>query len=206
MDLKVITIPVGPLSANCHIVYSNEQSKALIIDSGGDFSLIQDTLKRINKQAGAVILTHCHFDHVMATAEFAEIGVPVYMHEKDVDFITNSGNLAKYFGLKLKPFIVDNRLIGGDIDICGYKITIIETPGHTEGGICIKIQNLLFTGDTLFKSGCGRTDFPSGNELKLIQSAKRLFAIEEDLILYTGHGEATTLEKERKTNPINLLF
>ena len=206
MNVKVITVPVGPLSANCHIVYGEDMQKALIIDPGGDFSILMQRLNAINKSAGAVILTHGHFDHIMATNQFQELGVPVYMHQSDEQLINSNGNLAKYFGIKFQPFNVDNRLIEGDIEICGYNLTVYETPGHTQGGVCIKMQNLLFTGDTLFEGSYGRTDFPGGNAKHLAESIKKLFTLQEDLILYTGHGNNTYLQREKQTNPIKFLF
>ena len=206
MSIQVITVPVGPLSANCHIVYTFDNEKALIIDPGGDFSLIMQKLNAINKKPGAVILTHGHFDHIMASADFQAFSTPICMHQADEVLVEGSGNLSKYFGLKMKPFSVDNRLIEGDFNICGFNLRVIETPGHTEGSICVQIENAIFTGDTLFLDSYGRTDFPSGNEKQLISSIKKLFALNGDFILYSGHGESTTLEMERKHNALNYLF
>lgn len=206
MSINVITVPVGPLGVNCYIVSDLNNDKALIIDPGGDFYSIKQKLNEINKQAGAVIVTHCHFDHVLAVSDFQKEDVPVYMHFADEDFITSNGNLAKYFGLKMNLFTLNNRLIGGFFDICGYKVQIIETPGHTDGSICIIIDNYLFSGDTLFFGSYGRTDFPSGSKLKLINSAKKLFALERDYIVCPGHDSKTTLYNEKKNNPIRMLF
>lgn len=206
MSIKVITIPVGPLSANCHVVYSLDNDKALIVDPGGDFSLIMQRLNAINKKPGAVILTHGHFDHIMVAADFQAQNVPVYLHQADVCLVEGSGNLAKYFGIKMPPFNVDNRLIEGDLQVCGFNLRVIETPGHTEGSVCIQIENAIFTGDTLFFESYGRTDFPSGNAVKLIESAKKLFGLTGNYVLYTGHGESTTLDYERKHNAINFSF
>lgn len=206
MNLFVNTVPVGPLGANCHILYSDSSDKAILIDTGGDFLILKECLKKINKKAGAIILTHCHFDHVMATSDFASENLPVYMHKNDLEFINSNGNLAKYWGVKFKPFSVDNQLIGGLFNICGYNCEIIETPGHTAGSICIKVQNLLFSGDTIFNQSYGRYDFPSGNLNQLINSCKKLFALPGETIVYAGHGENTTIANEREFNPIKLLF
>lgn len=206
MELKIITIPVGPLGVNCYIVYNNSNDKALIIDPGGDFSLIEEQLKIINKCAGAVFVTHCHFDHVMAVKQFNMMGVPVFMNEKELDFINSNANLAKYFGIKFIPFSVDNRLIEGFLDVCGYKIQVFETPGHTIGSVCLQIEDALFTGDTLFKESYGRTDFPTGSMKQLVLSIKKLFAMDENLRVYPGHNEPTTIKAEKIYNPINLLL
>ena len=206
MNEKIITIPVGPLGVNCYIVYKTDSDKALVIDPGGDFSLIQSVLKENKLTAGAVLITHCHFDHIMATSEFNKLKVPVYMSENDVSFINSNGNLAKYFGVKFIPFIVDNRLIEGFLTVCGLEICVYETPGHTKGSVCIRIGNALFTGDTLFKESYGRTDFPSGDGEELVKSIKKIFEIAENLVVYPGHNETTTLEHEKKHNPIKFYF
>ncbi len=206
MNIKIITIPVGPLKANCHIVYSDELKKVLVIDPGGDFSMIDSKIKSLNKSGGAVLLTHAHFDHIMATSEFINAGFKVYMHKNDIPLLEGDGNLAKYMGLKLSKFIVDNQLIGGFFDICGFKVEVIETPGHTAGSVCYKIENNLFSGDTIFKESFGRFDFPSGDLNALIISIKKLFALKEKLVIYSGHGEITTLDEERKSNAIYNYF
>ena len=204
--LNILTIPAGPLNVNCYIVFNAESEKALIIDPGGDFSLINEALKGVNKQAGAVIVTHAHFDHVLAVGNFNEEKVPVYMCEEDFDFLTTHKNLAKYFGIKFKSFKVDKFLCENSMEICSMNVKIYYTPGHTPGGICLQIENALFTGDTLFKESYGRTDFPDGDEKSLIQSIKKLFSIKENLTVYPGHNEKTTLDHEKKYNPITLLF
>ncbi|MBR3864474.1 MAG: MBL fold metallo-hydrolase [Clostridia bacterium] len=206
MDIKVITIPVGPLKANCYIVYSDENDKLLVIDPGGDFSVIENKIKSLNKSGGAVLLTHAHFDHIMATSEFQNAGFKIYMHKNDMPLLEGDGNLAKYLGLKLTRFSVDNELIGGLFDICGFRVEVIETPGHTAGSVCYKIANILFSGDTIFKESFGRFDFPSGNLKTLVLSIKKLFAIQENLVIYSGHGEVTTLDAERNTNAIYNYF
>ena len=206
MKINIITIPVGPLKANCHIVYCNELDKVLVIDPGGDFSLINNKIKELNKNGGAVLLTHAHFDHIMAVADLSKAGFKVYMHKNDISLLESDGNLAKYLGLKLPSFIVDNQLIGGLFDICGYKIEVVETPGHTAGSCCYKIGNILFSGDTIFKERFGRCDFPTGNLKTLINSIKKLFDIQENLLIYSGHGEVTTLDEERKFNAIHNYF
>ena len=142
----------------------------------------------------------------MAVKQFNMMGVPVFMNEKELDFINSNANLAKYFGIKFIPFSVDNRLIEGFLDICGYKIQVFGTPGHTIGSVCLQIEDALFTGDTLFKESYGRTDFPTGSMKQLVLSIKKLFAMDENLRVYPGHNEPTTIKAEKIYNPINLLL
>ena len=111
MNEKIITIPVGPLGVNCYIVYKTDSDKALVIDPGGDFSLIQSVLKENKLTAGAVLITHCHFDHIMATSEFNKLKVPVYMSENDVSFINSNGNLAVRQRKKLRICDLNTRFI-----------------------------------------------------------------------------------------------
>lgn len=206
MNFKIITIPVGQLKANCHIVYRDDLNQVLVIDPGGDFSIIDDMIKKLDKKGGAVLLTHAHFDHIMAAADFSNAGYKIYMHKNDMQLLEGSGNLAKYMGLKLPKFVVDNELIGGLIEIFGFKIEVIETPGHTAGSVCYRIDNVLFSGDTIFKDTFGRFDFPSGNLNSLIASIKKLFKIKDNLVIYSGHGEVTTLDEERTHNAIYNYF
>ncbi len=206
-NLQVLCYPVGPMGTNCYILFNDGNEKALIVDPGGNFSYLQKRLNAINKKAGAVLLTHGHFDHVMAANDFQNAGAFIYLHEKDVELVNSEDNLAMAFlRLEIPAVRVDNRLIEGDFEICGFKVSVIETPGHTSGSVCYKIGNMLFTGDCILKSSYGRVDFPSGCESDMIRSAKKLFALEEDLIIYPGHDYPTTLKVEKDNNPIRRLF
>ena len=206
MNLNVYTLPVGELDTNCHILYSDNNDKALIIDPGGDFFEIEGKLKALNKSAGAVILTHCHYDHIGTLNGFEKMGVPVYIGKNEVKNLNSPVNLANWFGVEFKSKSAVNELIEGDIQICGFNLSIIFTPGHTNGSICIIAGQYMLTGDTLFCGSYGRTDFPTGSEEQLIKSAKKILSLDKNYILLTGHGDNTTLFNERKNNYINFLI
>lgn len=205
-NFSVERFETSTLGSNCYAVFpALDESAAIIIDAGGDYERITEYLTARGKRAVALLLTHGHFDHAMAAADFQRGGAPVYISETDEDLIKNGGDLARYFGTHLPPFSADNGLIGGLLQISGLEIEVIETPGHTAGGRCFKIGEALFTGDVLFKGGFGRTDFPTGNASELIASVKKLFALGGDVTVYPGHGESTTLSFERENNPIKNL-
>lgn len=205
-NFSVERFETSTLGSNCYAVFPKlNEASAIIIDAGGDYARINEYLTERGKRAVALLLTHGHFDHAMAAAEFQRNGAPVYISETDGFLIKNGGDLARYFGTHLPPFNADNWLIGGVLQIAGLEIDVIETPGHTAGGLCFKIDEALFTGDVLFKGGFGRTDFPSGKASELVSSIKKLFALEGELAVYPGHGESTTLSSERENNPIKNL-
>ena len=200
-NVKVKTIMPGYYAANCHLVYTDDNPNLLIIDPGGDFLKIQTEIKALNKRAAAILLTHCHYDHVSAVSELKKSGIPVFMSAKDEQNLNDMGSVAYLLGEKLQPFTVDNRLIDGDFDIFGFKVKVIQTPGHTAGGLCFIIGDNLFSGDTLFFESYGRCDLPGGNFLELIKSLKKIFSLDKNYTVYTGHGENTTVFYEREHNP-----
>ncbi len=208
MDFSVTRFETEVLSSNSYVIlpldenYSNE---AIIIDAGGSFEKISEFLRENKRQKISLLLTHGHFDHIAAAADFKGLGAVVYLSGEDQKMVESGGDLARYFGIKLKPQSADNGLIGGLLQISGLKIEVMETAGHTAGGRCFKIENALFTGDTLFKGGFGRIDFPTGNVSDLIASVKRLFELPEETVVYPGHGEQTTIGEEKQSNPIKNL-
>ena len=208
-NFNILRFKVGELDSNCYTIepLAEEFSgDAILIDAGGDFEKVNSALASRGRQVKAVLLTHGHFDHVMAASEFKNRGAKIYLSENDQKLIDGNGNLAKYFGLHLDKFSADNGLIGGLLHICGLNIEVIETPGHTSGGRCFIIGDALFSGDTLMKDSFGRCDFVSGNENEIIKSIKSLFALDKDYVVYPGHGEKTSLFYEREYNSIRALF
>ena len=154
----------------------------------------------------AILLTHGHFDHIMAAKKVKEYyQIPVYagIHEEELlaDAQKNlSAMWAEGFTMKADELVVDNQ----KIEIAGMKITVIETPGHTSGGVCyyIEKEHVLFAGDTLFFESYGRTDFPGGSMFSLIRSlGKKLFVLPDETDVYPGHGQATSIGYEKTHNP-----
>lgn len=201
--IKIITRIVPPLDANCYEVIDESTDNRLIIDVGGGFDDVLESVGNKGKIVGA-LFTHGHFDHALDGYKFSDRGVKTYITEKDNELLSNSGNLGRYFGVKTVPYTADAFLKEGDTEIGGIKFRTIFTPGHTAGSCCFLFGNTLLSGDTLFYGSFGRTDFPTGNFNELKNSIKeKLFALPPDTKVYAGHGEPTTIGEEIKYNSIN---
>ncbi|SHJ51015.1 MBL fold metallo-hydrolase [Paramaledivibacter caminithermalis] len=198
-------IPAGIYAANCYLMACEKTSKAAVIDPGGDADYI---LKKINKnvlEVEYIILTHGHGDHIGGVQEIKEkTGAKVLIHRDD-DYLLKSAekNLSKIMSGPDVAFKADQLLKDGDIIKLGeLELKIIHTPGHTPGGICIKVEDILITGDTLFANSIGRTDFEGGSFEKIIRSIKNKLLIYDDSTkVLPGHGPESTIGKERVSNP-----
>ena len=201
--MKLFTYPVGELSTNCYVLVDEKSGDAIAIDVGGDEGfLLMEELKNGFK-IKAVLLTHAHFDHVLGAYKFYERGADVYIGKNDYDALFNDSlNLSSAFGFNIKPFKVKTALSGGDTLKFGeIEVEVIDTPGHTKGGVTYKINDMLFCGDILFDGSFGRVDFPGGDITALCRSAQKLLSY-DGCVLYSGHGCKTTVNKERNSNPI----
>lgn len=195
--MLIKTIEVGYLATNCYIVTHEGTLDCAIIDPGSDSAVILDYVETNHLHPQAILLTHGHFDHCMALEEvYDALQVPVYMSEKDVG--TDIGNQ----GFELDPpdettFVTE----GEEIHAGALNFTVLETPGHTPGGLTYRIENCLFTGDTLFRLSCGRYDFPGSSSMELCHSLEQLRDLPGDYEVYPGHEAPSTLEFERRFNP-----
>jgi hydroxyacylglutathione hydrolase len=201
------TIAVGALAVNCYIVGSEATHEAAVIDPGDDAERITSALHRRGLKLKYIILTHAHFDHAGAAKElFEKTAARVMVHEKDAAFLKNISVQAAIFGMHVdEPPRPDIFLKGGDkIEIGDVEMEVIETPGHTPGGISLYIKkaHVVFTGDTLFWGSIGRTDLPGGDYNIIIHSLKdKLGALPDDTKVYPGHGDDTTIGFEKEQNP-----
>lgn len=186
------TFPLGDYQTNCYLVRQTGQTQCVLIDPGYAADFLLDTLNAKELELSAIALTHGHFDHVGAVRDLAaETGCRVYLSGDE---------------LSLPPAITAGRLYYTDLytdrfTAAGIPFTVLKTPGHTPGSVCLRTGSLLFSGDTLFAGSCGRTDLPGGNPADMRASLKLLAAIPENLTVYPGHGEATTLDAEKRYNP-----
>ena len=192
--LQIHTLPLGDYQTNCYILHQEGNRDCLVIDPGYEPEIILSHLSEKGLTLQAILLTHGHFDHVGAVRELAaQTDCQVYLNPKE---------LAMPPMLTAGPLYYTNTYGEGDrLDIADISFRVLETPGHTPGSVCLVAENNLFSGDTLFRGSCGRTDLPCGDHRAMTESLKRLAALREDYNVYPGHGSNTTLAREQKTNP-----
>lgn len=202
MNTEIIS--VGPFEVNCAVVWG-EEKQALVIDPGLDAADIETVLRRNGLSVAAYLLTHGHADHLCALAALhAARSAPVYIHAEDYKWAFGQQNqIQPYYPVPEKPaaeFI--HPEIAKDLQIADLNLRTLETPGHTKGCVCYYFEQkkVIFTGDTLFKGTCGRTDLPGGDGRTLAQSLKKLAALPDDATVYPGHNESTTIGYEKRTN------
>ena len=198
--MKLYHLPSGPLRVNTYFLV-NDQNQAVIIDGGENYKKVKQVEKEYGFKIEALLLTHAHFDHAGNAKKLQDDGVKVYISKKDAPKLLNEQNLSGDFGRAFDYLTADYTFDDGEIlNICGFEIKVIATPGHTDGSVCFLTGNMLFTGDTLFLESVGRTDFITGNRDQLVKSVKRLFDLDGDYTVYPGHEDFTTLSHERKYN------
>jgi len=200
--LKVKTLVVGPLATNCYLVTEPEARQGIIIDPGAEKEKILSAVSRNGAKFIAVINTHCHFDHIGADILKEELGLSLFVHQLDLPFLKSalSDQTALLgFGPAEEAIPQPDKFLkeGDEIKIGKESLLVWHTPGHTPGGICLVGQDLVFTGDTLFKEGVGRTDLEGGSDDELEKSLKRLFTLPDEFIVYPGHGPATLIGDEK---------
>jgi hydroxyacylglutathione hydrolase len=198
-------IKVGPMQVNCYILGDAQTRRAIVIDPGDDYDRIRRIMTLKNLKGDFIINTHGHIDHIGADDKF---GLKVYAHKDEIPMLKDEGtNLS---GFLLAPFTVKSDIYpledNQDIRLDSIHLKVMHTPGHTPGGISLLLlypkHKIVFTGDTLFCQGIGRTDFPGASEELIIKSIKaRLLTLPDDTVVYPGHGPSTTIGAEKKGNP-----
>lgn len=205
-ELEVRNLVVGAVATNCYLAENMEKKEAIIVDPGDAAERIAEQLTQDGMKPVAILLTHGHFDHTMAAKDLAErYQIKIYAHQKEKETLeTPKINLSGMLGYE-NSFYADSYLKDGDIlELAGFQIQVLHTPGHTLGGVCyyLKREKVLFSGDTLFCQSVGRTDFPTGSASTLIRSIKeKLMPLPDDTIVYTGHEDMTKIGTERQYNP-----
>ncbi len=198
--MNIYTYILGELQANCYLLTKDEY--CILIDPADDANFLLEEIQKRNIKLAGMLATHGHFDHVSAVGEIQlSFSVPLYFSQKDMFLIKRLGVTAKYF-LGYEPYIISPSLIenitGGSFEISNFKFKIIPTPGHTPGGLSFYFpeEQVVFTGDTLFKESVGRTDLSYSNRKDLEKSLKALYELPETTIIYPGHGEETSVLNE----------
>ncbi|MBO4526711.1 MAG: MBL fold metallo-hydrolase [Victivallales bacterium] len=198
--LKIKRVIVGALEVNCFIVRDSDTNDALIIDPGDEADRIIEAVKLVEAKPLGILLTHAHVDHIRGVgAVSAAFNLPVWIHEADRAMYLSPDNaiLPWLTAAENLPQPVDTPL-----QLPNHPYEIIETPGHTPGGVCFyfKEEKLLFSGDTLFQGTYGRTDFPGGSAPTLFHSIRtKLFTLPDDVKVWPGHNESTTIGEEKQT-------
>jgi hydroxyacylglutathione hydrolase len=203
--MKIEKITVGELLSNCYILISESNKESIIIDPGSEADKILGQIKKTGLKVRYIIATHGHIDHIGAIPDILRAlpsPAPICVHFKDSSMLSDpKKNLSEFAGIQAEPVQPDIILNDGDVIETGsISLTVIHTPGHTPGGISLLGGDFLFTGDTLFAGGIGRTDLPGG-DFKTLQDAIRnkIFGFEDKTVIYPGHGPESTIGAEKKS-------
>lgn len=199
--MKIITISVGALGTNCYLAWNESTKQGFVVDPGDHFERILHEIKKNEVKVEAVLLTHAHFDHIMAVPELlAYSGAKLYVGDGEQSVLENPEvNLVNFRAPRLTPdvWVKDEDVLS----IAGAEIKCLNTKGHTPGCICYLMGDVMFAGDTLFYGSCGRCDFPGGSISEMYASLKRLALLPGDMRVLPGHDAETKLSVERRFNP-----
>lgn len=193
----------GPLKTNAYLVYSG--NSGVIVDPGLGLDAVVEVVEELGVKIHLVIATHGHFDHVFYAGRASKLfNVELLIHESDIDLISKHKFLAEDLYGDALELPESMKLVNSDTTLRlgeELEVEVLHTPGHTRGSLCVLIGNILVSGDTLFKGTIGRTDFPESSAEDMRRSLTRLVQLPRDYVVLPGHGELTTLEHERRTNP-----
>lgn len=202
--MNILRIPAGVYAVNCYLIFSENSNAGIIVDPGGDADELIRKIEENNVDLKYIVLTHGHGDHIGAVKDIKEkYKVDVLIHKEDADMIEDANkNLSINMAMGAIEIKADKTLRSGDsIQFGELEAQVIHTPGHTKGGICLKIENNLVSGDTLFKGSIGRCDLYGGDYATLINSIRqKLLKLPDDTIVYPGHGAESTIGSEKKNN------
>ena len=197
--MTIQTLQVGPIMTNCYLLCDEDAKVCALIDPGDDAPQVADMVARSGCALRYILLTHGHFDHTSAVRPLLEQypDVPVYIHEKDTADTERGELLFRKVGPENQRYYKE----GDTLTLGSLTIRVMETPGHTQGSVCLLVGDVMFSGDTLFRGSCGRTDFAGGDPKAMLASLDRLAALPGNYKVYPGHEGATELDYERRVNP-----
>lgn len=203
--MEIKRIVTGAIEENCYLVW-DEANQAVVIDPGDEASKIIDEITKLQLDVKKIILTHGHYDHVGAVNEVKKAtGAQVICHQEEKSIVEDETlSLGLYLGKEVSLPKVDACVSEGDeISVGNLNFSVIHTPGHTKGGMCLLAGDSLFSGDTIFYGTLGRWDFPTGDLSELTSSiTRKIFNLPEDTVIYSGHGPETTVGAEKRQNEV----
>jgi hydroxyacylglutathione hydrolase len=192
----------NPFATNCWLLALEGKEEAVVVDPGFSPDRVHDLLRAAGKRPVAVIATHGHFDHIGSAAPFCGDDVPFHIHEEDSLALFDPMTWGSSFPVPASaPAIVRTFAEGEVLRLAGLSLEVLHTPGHTPGSSCFKAEELLFSGDLVFRGAIGRYDFPNSSAQDMFASLRRFLTLPDELDVYPGHGEATTVGLERAANP-----
>jgi len=200
-------LPVGPLQCNCSIIGDEASHEAMVIDPGDDIEDVLALLSKHNLHVKHIVITHAHIDHVGGAMKLrAATGAPILLNQNDYSLLKMLDMQAAWIGVPPPGKVeIDHSLATGETVTAGsHTATVLHTPGHTEGSICLYFQaeKKLIAGDTLFAGSIGRTDLPGGSTQKILRSLhETVLALPDETVVVPGHGPLTTIGNERESNP-----
>ena len=205
-QIEIKSMTLGMVATNCYLIINKETKEALLIDPADNALRISNVIEENVCTLKAILLTHGHFDHIMALNELKKrYNVPVYAHEEEEDVLKQSslnlsGSIGQIYTTQADVYVKD----GEHLKLAGLDVIVLYTPGHTKGGVCYYFpeEKVLMSGDTLFHCSIGRTDFPTGSMSQLVRSVKeQLFVLPDDVQVYPGHDSVTSIGYEKQYNP-----
>jgi hydroxyacylglutathione hydrolase len=204
-DARIVALTNGAFAENCYLVGDPETREAAIVDPGEETDLFLDRLRSEGWTLRAIWLTHAHLDHVAGVAAMREAtGAPVWLHPDDRALYDHAPDQARAFGLALDRLAPPDRAFrpGDRAAVGGLAFAVLHTPGHSPGSVSLAGHGVVFVGDVLFAGSVGRTDLPGGHAATLLASIRdTLYALPDETVVYSGHGPATTIGAEKRTNP-----
>jgi hydroxyacylglutathione hydrolase len=196
----------NPFATNCWMVSADGSDQAVVVDPGFTPDRVRAAIERAGKSLAAVLATHGHLDHIGAAREVCGENVPLIIHEEDALALTDQR--AWGAGMPVdgdyRPPMVRTVTDGEVLEFAGFRIEVLHTPGHTPGSVCFVTDGFVFSGDLVFRGSIGRYDFPNSDEGHMMRSLRRFLSLHDDLDVYPGHLEPTTVGNERRSNPFLL--
>lgn len=203
--MKLEGFAVGPFQVNTYVLWDEDTLETYIIDPGGENHRVLEVLEKNKLKLKGIINTHGHIDHIAGVPELQkQLDAPFYIHEDDIPLLEHGKEAAQMFGVQFtgNPKVEGTLKDGQILKLGNNKIEVIHTPGHSPGGVCFKLDQDIFVGDTLFSGSIGRTDLPGGSYEQLMDAIySKLLVLDDNMRVFPGHMGSTTIGNEKKFNP-----